>query len=48
MVEAYVTLIVAKRKKFERVSPELKSEVRQRLRDAGYDTNGDPIDTDSN
>lgn len=47
MVDLYVTLIIKKRPgyTFERVPIELKAEVRQKLKDAGYDTNGDRLST---
>lgn len=45
MVDLYVTLIINKRPgySFENVPKEYKDEVRKKLRDAGYDTNGDRI-----
>lgn len=43
MVEIYCKLIIAKRRGFDRVPDIFKVEVEERLRELGYDTNGDPI-----
>ena len=43
MVEIYCKLIIGKRRTFDRVPEAFKMEVEARLKDLGYDTNGDPI-----
>lgn len=43
MVEIYCKLIIAKRRPFDRVSDNFKVAVEERLKELGYDTNGDPI-----
>ena len=43
MVEIYCKLIINKRRTFDRVPDNFKAEVEVRLRELGYDTNGDPI-----
>lgn len=43
MVEIYCKLIIAKRRVFDKVPDNFKVEVEARLRELGYDTNGDPI-----
>lgn len=43
MVEIYCKLIVAKRRTFDRVPDNFKVAVEERLRELGYDINGDPI-----
>lgn len=43
MVDLYVTLIIAKRRKFLSVPEKLQEEVKQELYNRGYDTNGDLI-----
>ena len=43
MVEIYCKLIIGKRRTFDRVPENFKVDVEVRLRELGYDTNGDPI-----
>lgn len=43
MVDLYVTLIISKRRSFNSVEPNLKEAVREALKEAGYDTNGNPL-----
>ncbi len=43
MVNLYCTLIVNKRRKFEDVPANMQSAVEEKLRELGYDTNGDPL-----
>lgn len=43
MIEIYCKLIIGKRRTFDRVPDNFKAEVEARLRELGYDTNGDPI-----
>lgn len=43
MVEMYCKLIISKRRSFDHVPNEFKDRVRVRLKELGYDTNGDPI-----
>lgn len=43
MVEVYCTLIINKRRTFDRVPEKFKMDVQARLKELGYDTNGDPI-----
>lgn len=43
MVEIYCTLIREKRRSFDRVPDKFKVEVENRLKELGYDTNGDPL-----
>lgn len=43
MVELYCKLIIAKRRAFDKVPENFKSEVEVRLKELGYDTNGDQI-----
>lgn len=43
MIEIYCKLIISKRRTFDRVPDNFKAEVEARLRELGYDTNGDPI-----
>ena len=43
MVDIYAKLIIAKRRSFEQVPSKFKNQVRDRLLELGYDTNGDPI-----
>ena len=46
MVEIYCKLIIAKRRSFDKVPTELKADVEARLNEQGYDTNGDPFETE--
>lgn len=44
MVEIYVKLIINKRRTFDQIPDKFKAEVEAKLREYGYDTNGDPIE----
>lgn len=46
MVEIYVTLIISKRRTFDSVPNTFKEAVKARLKEQGYDTNGDRIVTE--
>lgn len=46
MIEIYCKLIIGKRRTFDRVPENFKVDVESRLVELGYDTNGDPIDTE--
>ena len=41
MVEMYCKLIIAKRRTFDKIPEVFKSDVKARLAELGYDTNGD-------
>ena len=43
MVDLYCCLIVVKRKSFNDVPNAYKDAVRERLKELGYDINGDPL-----
>lgn len=43
MIEVYCKLIIGKRRTFDRVPSVFQMEVEARLKELGYDTNGDPI-----
>ena len=43
MVDVYATLIIKKERTFDSVPKKLQPAVEARLREWGYDTNGDPI-----
>lgn len=43
MVTLYCTLIINKRRTFDQVPDKFKNEVKEKLEELGYDTNGDPI-----
>lgn len=43
MIEIYCKLIIGKRRTFDKVPDNFKMEVENRLKELGYDTNGDPI-----
>lgn len=43
MTEIYVKLIINKRRTFDQVPDKFKADVEVRLRECGYDINGDPI-----
>lgn len=45
MIEIYCKLIIGKRRTFDRVPDEFKMDVENRLKELGYDTNGDKIAT---
>lgn len=44
MVELYATLIIEKKRPFSKVPERYQEDVKNRLFELGYDTNGDPID----
>lgn len=46
MVNLYCTLIINKRRTFDRVPDNFKVAVEARLAELGYDTNGEPITTE--
>lgn len=46
MVEIYCKLIIAKRRDFDKVPDDFKNNVKERLKELGYDTNGDLIVTE--
>lgn len=43
MVEIYCKLIIAKRRDFEKIPDVFKNDVENRLKELGYDTNGDKL-----
>ena len=43
MVEVYCKLIIGKRRAFDKVPENFKMEVEARLKELGYDTNGDKL-----
>lgn len=43
MIEIYCKLIMNKRRTFDRVPDDFKENVKMRLKELGYDTNGDRI-----
>lgn len=43
MVDVYCKLIIGKRRTFDRVPDNFKDDVKNRLKELGYDTNGDSI-----
>lgn len=43
MVEIYCKLIINKRRTFDRVPDNFKMDVEARLKELGYDINGNPI-----
>jgi hypothetical protein len=43
MVEIYCKLIINKRRTFDKVPEVFQGDVKARLQELGYDTNGDPI-----
>lgn len=43
MIELYCKLIIGKRRTFDRVPDNIKTDVETRLKELGYDTNGDLI-----
>ncbi len=47
MVEIYCRLIIGKRRTFDKVPDNFKMEVKKRLNEHGYDTNGDLIVTEA-
>ena len=46
MIDAYCELIIEKFRTFGEVNPKYKAAVEARLRERGYDTNGDRITTE--
>lgn len=43
MVEIYCRLIMAKRRQFDKVPDDFKTQVDERLAELGYNTNGDKL-----
>ena len=43
MIDIYCKLIIAKRRTFDKVPDDFKTEVKEKLKELGYDTNGDLI-----
>ena len=43
MVDMYCTLIINKRRTFDKVPEKFKMDVKARLKEMGYDTSGNPI-----
>ena len=43
MVDVYATLIINKRRTFDSVPAKLQDDVKARLKELGYDTDGNPI-----
>lgn len=43
MVDVYVKLIINKRRTLDQVPDVFKADVEAKLREYGYDTNGDPL-----
>lgn len=43
MVDLYATLIINKRRNFSTIPAKLQGDVEKRLKELGYDTNGDPL-----
>lgn len=43
MIEIYCKLIINKRRMFDRVPDDFKENVKSRLKELGYDTNGNRI-----
>jgi hypothetical protein len=43
MVELYAYLIINKKRPFSKVPDTYKADVEARLKELGYDTNGDPL-----
>ena len=46
MVDVYVKLIIKKKRKFSAIPKNMRAAVEARLLELGYDTNGDPIETE--
>lgn len=44
MIEIYCKLVINKRRAFDKVPDNFKMGVEARLKELGYDTNGDPIE----
>ena len=47
MIEVYCKLIINKRRTFDRVPSVFQMEVETRLKELGYDINGDPISVEA-
>ena len=47
MIELYAQLIIDKERPFSKVPNRFKEEVKAYLAELGYDTNGDPINEDT-
>lgn len=47
MIDLYAHLIIEKQRPFSKVPNRYKDEVKARLKELGYDTNGDPINEDT-
>ncbi len=43
MVEIYCKLIIAKRRMFDTIPTVFKEDVKNRLKELGYDTDGNPV-----
>lgn len=43
MIDLYCTLIINKRRAFDSVPEKMQNDVEAKLKELGYDTNGDPI-----
>ena len=43
MIDVYSKLIIKKKRTFDSIPSQLKEDVKMRLLELGYDTNGDPI-----
>lgn len=43
MIEIYCKLIINKRRSFDKVPSDFKIEVQSRLKELGYDVNGNPL-----
>lgn len=46
MVDVYAKLIIKKKRKFSSIPRNMQPAVEARLLELGYDTNGDPIETE--
>lgn len=46
MVEIYVKLIINKRRAFDDVPAKFQADVEAKLKEYGYDTNGDPLNVE--
>lgn len=47
MVNLYCTLIIKKRRSFSDVPVDLQAAVEEKLRELGYDTNGEPLSAEA-
>ena len=47
MINLYCTLIIKKRRPFSDVPVDLQAAVEEKLRELGYDTNGDPLSVEA-